>query len=82
MIAIVALISIIAACVALHSITPVYTASAQLMIQRVAGTGTIPTADERLRTLHNEQELIASTPVLASALTMPGARYVIASRQH
>jgi polysaccharide biosynthesis transport protein len=69
----VALLSVIATCVALHSITPFYTASAQLMIQRVAGSGTIPSADERLRTLHNEQELIASTPVLASALSMPSA---------
>jgi succinoglycan biosynthesis transport protein ExoP len=63
---------VIAAAVPLRFATPLYTSSAQIMIQRIAQNNQSQSSDDRQRALRNEEELIVSTPVLASALTMPG----------
>jgi len=65
------LLCVTGASVKLESMTPLYTTSAKIMIQRVTGSSAWQSSDDRQRVIRNEQELIVSTPVLASALAMP-----------
>jgi capsular exopolysaccharide synthesis family protein len=67
------LVSLIVAALKIQSISPLYTTSAQIMIQRITASNA-QSASDRQRFLQNEQELLVSTPVLASALGSPDVR--------
>jgi polysaccharide biosynthesis transport protein len=71
---------LIAAVVMIRSMTPLYTVSAQIMIQRISGTNASQSPEDRQRVLRNEEDLIVSTPVLASALSEPGIHDLSALR--
>jgi succinoglycan biosynthesis transport protein ExoP len=74
--------SLLAALAMERNMTPLYTSSAQIMVQRVATNGTAPSSADRERALRSEQDLIVSTPVLATALTMPGVHDISPLRGH
>jgi capsular exopolysaccharide synthesis family protein len=56
----------------LRWMTPMYTASAQIMVQRPGTAAQSVPLEDRLQSLRREQALVTSTPVLAAALTTPG----------
>jgi succinoglycan biosynthesis transport protein ExoP len=74
------LVVLIAATLALRFATPLYTVSAQIMVQRVAPGNAVQSPDDRMRAVRNEEELIVSTPVVAAALAAPGVHDISAIR--